>query len=51
MYGVFSIGLALTISILFASKLSLGALNPAVDVELWAKSAIKATTAIIYIYS
>jgi glycerol uptake facilitator-like aquaporin len=41
--------LALTIGILFVSKLSLGALNPAVAVALWAKGAIKATTAIIYI--
>ena len=49
MYGAFSIGLALTIGILFVSKLSLGALNPAVAVALWAKGAIKATTAIVYI--
>ena len=48
-YGAFSIGLALTIGILFVSKLSLGALNPAVAIALWAKGAIKATTAIIYI--
>jgi glycerol uptake facilitator-like aquaporin len=48
-YGAFSIGLALTIGILFVSKLSLGALNPAVAVALWAKGAIKGTTAIIYI--
>ena len=49
MYGAFSIGLALTIGILFVSKLSLGAFNPAVAVALWAKGAIKATTAIVYI--
>jgi glycerol uptake facilitator-like aquaporin len=48
-YGAFSIGLALTIGILFVSKLSLGALNPAVAIALWAKGAIKATTAVIYI--
>lgn len=48
-YGAFSIGLALTIGILFVSKLSLGALNPAVAVALWAKGAINAATAIIYI--
>jgi len=48
-YGAFSIGLALTIGILFVSKLSLGALNPAVAVALWAKGAINATTTIIYI--
>jgi glycerol uptake facilitator-like aquaporin len=48
-YGAFSIGLALTIGILLVSKLSLGALNPAVAIALWAKGAIKATTAIIYI--
>ena len=48
-YGAFSIGLALTIGILFVSKLSLGALNPAVAVALWAKGTISATTTIIYI--
>jgi glycerol uptake facilitator-like aquaporin len=50
-YGAFSIGLALTIGILFVSKLSLGALNPAVAIALWAKGAIKATTAIIYVFA
>ena len=49
MYGAFSIGLALTIGILFASKLSLGALNPAVAVALWAKKAINLPTMIVYI--
>ena len=49
MYGAFSIGLALTIGILFASKLSLGALNPAVAVALWAKRAIILPTMIVYI--
>ena len=49
MYGAFSIGLALTIGILFASKLSLGALNPAVAVALWAKRAINLPTMIVYI--
>jgi glycerol uptake facilitator-like aquaporin len=48
-YGAFSIGLALTIGILFASKLSLGALNPAVAVALWAKKAINLPTMIVYI--
>lgn len=48
-YGAFSIGLALTIGILFVSKLSLGALNPAVAVALWAKGAINASTTVIYI--
>ena len=48
-YGAFSIGLALTIGILFVSKLSLGALNPAVAVALWAKGAINLPTMIIYI--
>lgn len=48
-YGAFSIGLALTISILFVSKLSLGALNPAVAIALWAKKAINFTTMIVYI--
>jgi len=48
-YGPFSIGLALTIGILFVSKLSLGALNPAVAVALWAKGTMKATTAIVCI--
>lgn len=48
-YGAFAIGLALTIGILFVSKLSLGALNPAVAIALWAKGAINAATAIIYI--
>lgn len=50
-YGAFSIGLALTIGILFVSKLSLGALNPAVAIALWAKGAIKTTTAIIYVFA
>lgn len=49
MYGAFSIGLALTIGILFASKLSLGTLNPAVAVALWAKKAINLPTMIVYI--
>ena len=48
-FGAFSIGLALTIGILFASKLSLGALNPAVAVALWAKKAINFPTIIVYI--
>lgn len=48
-YGAFSIGLALTIGILFVSKLSLGALNPAVAVALWAKKAINLPTMIVYI--
>lgn len=48
-YGAFSIGLALTIGILFVSKLSLGALNPAVAIALWAKKAINLPTMIIYI--
>ena len=48
-YGAFSIGLALTIGILFVSKLSLGALNPAVAIALWAKGAINASTTFIYI--
>ena len=48
-YGAFSIGLALTIGILFVSKLSLGALNPAVAVALWAKKAINLQTMIVYI--
>jgi glycerol uptake facilitator-like aquaporin len=48
-YGAFSIGLALTISILFVSKLSLGALNPAVAMALWAKKAINLSTMIVYI--
>jgi len=48
-YGAFAIGLALTIGILFVSKLSLGALNPAVAIALWAKGTIKASTTIIYI--
>jgi glycerol uptake facilitator-like aquaporin len=48
-YGAFSIGLALTIGILFVSKLSLGALNPAVAIALWAKGAINGLTAIIYV--
>lgn len=50
-YGAFSIGLSLTIGILFVSKLSLGALNPAVAIALWAKGSIKATTAIIYVFA
>jgi len=48
-YGAFSIGLALTIGILLVSKFSLGALNPAVAIALWAKGTIKAPTMIIYI--
>jgi glycerol uptake facilitator-like aquaporin len=48
-YGAFAIGLALTIGILFVSKLSLGALNPAVAIALWVKGALNATTTIIYI--
>ena len=48
-YGAFSIGLALTIGILFVSKLSLGALNPAVAIALWAKGSINSFTAITYI--
>lgn len=48
-YGAFAIGLALTVAILFVSKLSLGALNPGVAIALWAKGAIKASTTIIYI--
>ena len=48
-YCAFSIGLALTIGILFVSKLSLGALNPAVAVALWAKKAINLPTMIVYI--
>ena len=50
-YGAFSIGLSLTIGILFVSKLSLGALNPAVAIALLAKGSIKATTAIIYVFA
>ena len=48
-YEAFSIGLALTIGILFVSKLSLGALNPAVAIAFWAKGEINTKTAIIYI--
>jgi glycerol uptake facilitator-like aquaporin len=48
-YGAFAIGLALTISILFISKLSLGALNPAVAIALWVKGTLTATTTLIYI--
>ena len=48
-YGAFSIGLSLTIGILFVSKLSLGALNPAVAIALWAKRAINLQTMIVYI--
>lgn len=48
-YGAFAIGLALTIGILFVSKLSLGALNPAVAIALWAKGALSASSTVIYI--
>jgi glycerol uptake facilitator-like aquaporin len=48
-YGAFAIGLALTIGILFVSKLSLGALNPAVAIALWVKGALTTTKTIIYI--
>lgn len=48
-YGAFSIGLALTISILLVSKFSLGALNPAVAIALWAKKTINLPTMIVYI--
>ena len=48
-YGAFAIGLALTIGILFVSKSSLGALNPAVAIALWAKGDLSASAAIVYI--
>ena len=43
------IGLALTVSIFFASKASLGALNPAVAVALYFRGDINLVTSIAYV--
>lgn len=49
LYGAFAIGLALTISIFFTSKASMGSMNPAVSLALWAKGALDVPTTMLYI--
>jgi aquaporin Z len=48
-FGAFAIGLALTISIFFTSKASLGSMNPAVSLALWLNGKLDTPTLIIYI--